>query len=166
MHGHVLEIYVYGAGGLFAEFFNAIAAATGSGTFSTLLRISALLAGTTALASAIFRRDFLICVRWFAGFYLVYYILFIPKVDVQIIDRVDKSEYAVDKVPLGLGVLANLTTSIGYSLTNLTDQIFTMPDDLLYSKTGMVMASKLALASRQFQITDPRLNENMERFMV
>jgi len=41
-----------------------------------------------------------------------------------------------------------------------------MPDDLGYSKTGMVMSSKLVLASRQFQITDPRLNENMERFMV
>ena len=166
MHSHILDIYVYGAGGLFAEFFNAIATATGSGPFSTLLRISALLAGITALASAIFRRDFLICVRWFAGFYLVFYILFLPKVGVQIIDRIDKREYSVDNVPLGLGVLASLTTSIGNSLTTLTDQIFTMPGNLAYNKTGMVMASKLALASRQFQITDPRLNENMERFMV
>lgn len=161
-----LPIYVYGAGGVFAEFFNAIPAAVGSGTFTALLRISALLAGTTAIASAIFRRDFLICVKWFATFYLVFYIIFWPKVSVQIIDRTDSREYAVDNVPMGLGVLASLTTTIGDALTRLTDQVFSMPDDLGYSKTGMVMSSKLALASRQFQITDPRLNENMERFMV
>lgn len=163
---HILPIYVYGAGSVFAEFFNALSAAVGTGTFTTLLRISALLAGTTALASAIFRRDFLLCVKWFATFYLVFYIIFWPKVAVEIIDRTDSRHYAVDNIPLGLGILASVTTSIGDSLTKLTEEIFTMPDDLGYSKTGMVMASKLALASRQFQITDSRLNENMERFMV
>lgn len=163
---HELPVYVYGAGGVFAQFFNAIPAAVGSGTFTILLRISALLAGTTALASAIFRRDFLLCVKWFATFYLVFYIIFWPKVSVEIIDRTDSRHYAVDNIPMGLGVLASLTTTIGDALTRLTDEIFSMPDDLGYSKTGMVMASKLALASRQFQITDSRLNENMERFMV
>jgi len=163
---HTVPIYVYGAGGVFAQFFNAIPAAMGSGTFTSLLRIAVLLAGMTALASAIFRRDFLICVKWFATYYLVFYIIFLPKVSVEIIDRVDSRVYAVDNVPLGLGVLASLTTTIGDALTRVTDQIFSMPDDLGYSKTGMVMASKLALASRQFQITDTRLNANMERFMV
>ena len=163
---HTIPIYVYGAGGVFAEFFNAIPAAMGSHTFTTLFKISMLLAGTTTLFSAVFRRDFLICVKWFATFYLVYYIVFLPKVSVQIIDRTDSREYAVDNVPLGLGVLASFTTTIGDSLTRLTDEIFSMPDDMGYSKTGMVMASKLVLASRQFQITDSRLNDNMERFMV
>ncbi len=162
----VLSIYVYGAGGVFAEFFNAMSAAVGTGTFATLIRISVLLAGVTALASAIFKRDFVTCVKWFGLYYLVIYVLLIPKVDVQIIDRTDSRGYAVDNVPLGLGVLASVTTSIGDALTKLTDEIFSMPDDLGYSKSGMVMASKLALASRQFQITDPRLNANMERFMV
>jgi conjugal transfer mating pair stabilization protein TraG len=163
---HDLPIYVYGAGSLFAEFFNAIPAAMGSSTFSTLLRISALLSGVTAIASGIFKRDFLSCVRWFGLYYLVFYVIFLPKVDVVIIDRIDSRHYAVSNVPLGLGVLASVTTSIGDALTRLTDEIFSMPDDLGYSKSGMVMASKMALASRQFQIIDSRLNGNMERFMV
>lgn len=159
-------VYVYGAGSLFAEFFNALATAMGTSTFATLLRMSMLLGGTTALICAITRRDFFTYVKWFTSFYIVFYIIFLPKVTVQIIDRTDSSHYAVDNVPMGLGVIASLTSTMGDALTRLTEKTFTTPDDLTYSKSGMVMASKLALASRQFQITDPDLSENMHRFMV
>jgi len=165
--GHTLEIIVYGSGGIFAEYFNAIVAAIGSDTFKTLLRMTVLLAGTTAIFSAITRRDFLVCVRWFATYYLVFYIIFIPKVDVEVIDRTAGNRgYHVSNVPLGLGILAHLTTTVGDALTQLTDKIFSMPDDLRYSKTGMVMASKIVLASRQFQITDSVLSENMRQFVT
>lgn len=165
--GHTLEIIVYGGGGLFAEYFNAIVAAIGTDTFSTLIRMTVLLAGTTALFSAITKRDFLVCVRWFAIYYLVFYIIFIPKVDVVVIDRTaGNKHHLVSNVPLGLGVLANLSTKVGDALTQLTDKIFSMPDDLRYSKTGMLMGSKMVLASRQFQITDSVLQENMRQFVT
>jgi len=100
----MLEIYVYGGGDIFQQFFNAIATAVGTSTFSTLLRISTLLTGTTALFSAIFKRDFLICIKWFASFYIVFHIIFLPKITVDIVDRTDSRHHIVSNVPLGLGI--------------------------------------------------------------
>lgn len=161
-----LPIVVYGGGGIFTEYFNAIAATLGSDSFKTMWKIAVLLAGATALFSAITKRDFLTCVRWLGIYYVIFYIIFLPKISVQIIDRTDEGHaYHVDNIPLGLGALANVTTTIGDALTQLIDKVFSMPDDIRYSKTGMMMASKLAIAASQFQITDPRLSENMQSFV-
>jgi conjugal transfer mating pair stabilization protein TraG len=139
----------------------------GESSFMTLIRISMLLAGTTAIFSMITRRDMLACVKWFASYYVVFYIMFTPKVTVNVIDRTTNNSFVmVANVPLGLGVLASITSTIGDGLTRLVENAFRSPDYLPYNQTGMVMASKMALASRQFRITDPRLHENMNRFMI
>lgn len=161
-----LPIVVYGGGGIFTEYFNAIAATLGDNAFSIIIKIAILLAGVTAIVSMITKRDFLQCVKWFSAFYIVFYVLFLPQISLQIIDRTDEGHsYHVDNVPLGLGILASFTTTIGDSLTRLTDKIFSLPDDLRYSKTGMMMASKLVMAASKFQITDPELSENMQNFV-
>ena len=162
-----LEVYVYGGGHIVGQIFNAVAAAMGTTSFETLIRISMLLAGTTVIFSMISRRDMLACVKWFASFYLVYHIMFVPKVTVNVIDRTANNSFVmVANVPLGLGVLAHLTSAIGDGVTRLVENSFRSPDYLPYNQTGMVMASKMALASRQFRITDSRLHENMNRFMT
>ena len=162
-----LEVYVYGGGHIVGQIFNAVAAAMGTSSFSTLIRISMLLAGTTTIIGMITRRDMLACVKWFASFYVVYCIMFAPKVTVNVIDRTTNNSFViVANVPLGLGVLAHLTSAIGDGVTRLVENSFRSPDYLPYNQTGMVMASKMALASRQFRITDSRLHENMNRFMT
>ena len=160
-----LPIVVYGNGDLYRELFNAIAAALSDKSYSYLIRLSILLAGTWAIVRFSVERSLTPLLRWLALYYLAFYIVFIPKVTVNIIDRVNQGHaYAVDHIPLGLGLIANLTSTIGDGLTQLTEKTFSLPNDLLYEKTGMVMAARLALASTQFQVTDPDFAQSLQSF--
>src|SRR5205085_8478534 len=103
---------------------------------------------------------------WFGLVYLSIYIFFLPKMSIEIIDEVNGGKpYAVDHVPLGLALLANITTSLSYALTQLTEMNFSMPDDLRYHRSGMVFASEIVRAVSQFEITDARFDSNIQGFI-
>lgn len=162
----MLPVYVYGNGDLYAEYFNSIVRSFGESTFTTLIHISLLLAGFTVVFSLVLRRDLMIIVRWLGLFYLSIYVLFTPKTTVEVIDLINNNKpYAIDHVPLGLGLLANLTTTLSYALTELTEMNFTMPDDIRYHKSGMVFASQIVRAASQFEITDARFDQNLQDFI-
>ena len=161
-----IAVITYGNGDILREIFNAIAAAMGDSTFKTLIHLSILLAGTWAIAKLIFKRDLMVGVGWIALYFMAFYVLFLPKATVNIIDRVQQGKvYAVDNVPLGLAWLANITTAIGDGLTQLMEQNFSLPDDLRYGQTGMVMASNLVTAASTFQVTDPDFEHNLQSFI-
>lgn len=159
-------IAVYGNADLYAECFNAIAATMGSNAYSTLLRIFVFLAGITMWVSFTTKRDFMLIVRWFGIFYLVIFMLFMPKVTIHVLDRVnDGSEVSVDNVPLGLAVMASYTSLFGDAITQFIDETFSLPNDLRYTKTGMVMASRMVISANEFQITDSEFNNDIQEFM-
>lgn len=159
-------IAVYGNADLYAECFNAIAATIGSNAYSTLLRISVLLAGITMLVSFIANRDLMLIVKWFGIFYMVIFMLFMPKVTIHVLDRVNGgSDHPVDNVPLGLAVMASYTSLMGDALTQFLDETFSLPDDLRYTRSGMVMASRLVLSANEFQLTDSEFNNDIQEFM-
>lgn len=161
-----LPITVYGNGDLFREFFNAIAASFGTGDFTTLVRLAVLLSGVTVIGSFISQNNIMMMVKWFGLYYLAIFILFTPKTSVEIIDQVNQGKaYSVDNVPLGLAIMASYTSTIGDALTQLIEMNFTMPDDLRYAHTGMVMASRLVTATSQFEITDSTFDENLQSFI-
>ena len=162
-----LSIITYGNGDILREVFNAIAAAMNSDSaYSTLIHLAIGIAGAWAMLDLVGKRSLTVLVRWFALYYLAFYVVFFPKATVNIIDRVVQGKvYAVDNVPLGLAVLASYTSVIGDSLTQLTEQNFSLPDDLRYGQTGMVMASNLVTAASTFQITDPVFENNLQDFI-
>ncbi len=161
-----IAVITYGNGDILRELFNAIAAAMGDSTFRTLIHLSILLAGTWAIGKLMFKRDLMVGVGWIALYFMAFYVLFLPKATVNIIDRVQQGKvYAVDNVPLGLAWLANITTAIGDGLTQLMEQNFSLPDDLRYGQTGMVMASNLVTAASTFQVTDPDFEKNLQGFI-
>lgn len=161
-----IAVITYGNGDILREIFNAVAASMGDSTFKTLIHLSILLAGTWAIAKLIFRRDLMVGVSWIALYFMAFYVLFLPKATVNIIDRVQQGKvYTVDNVPLGLAWLGNITSVIGDSLTQLTEQNFSLPDDLRYGQTGMVMASNLVTAASTFQVTDPDFDNNLQSFI-
>jgi conjugal transfer mating pair stabilization protein TraG len=160
-----IAVITYGNGDILREIFNAIAAAMGDSTFKTLIHLSILLAGTWAIGKLIFKRDLMVGVGWIGLYFMAFYVLFLPKATVNIIDRVQHNEVAVDNVPLGLAWLANVTTAIGDGLTQLMEQNFSLPDDLRYGQTGMVMASNLVTAASTFQVTDPDFEKNLQGFI-
>lgn len=161
-----IAVVTYGNGDILREIFNAVAAGMGDSTFKTLIHLSILLAGTWAISNLVFKRDLMVGVGWIALYFMAFYVLFLPKATVNIIDRVQQGKvYAVDNVPLGLAWLANLTSVIGDSLTQLTERNFSLPDDLRYGQTGMVMASNLVTAASTFQVTDADFEQNLQGFI-
>lgn len=159
-------VVVYGNADLYAECFNAIAATLGSSAYSTLLRISILLAGCTMMVSFIAKRDVMLLMKWFGIFYLVVFMLFMPKVTIHVLDRTNNgSNHPVDNMPLGLGVIASYTSLMGDALTQFLDETFSLPDDIRYTRSGMVMASRLVMAANDFQITDAEFNNDIQDFM-
>lgn len=161
-----LAVVVYGNGDLYRELFNAIAAAFNDGSYKYFTDLSIMLAGTWAILRYSIERNLMVLAKWIGIYYLAFYVMFIPKATVDIIDRISPGHaYAVDNVPLGLALVANLSSVVGDSLTRVMEQNFSLPDDLMYGKTGMVMASRLTVASTQFEVTDPNFNQSLQSFV-
>lgn len=161
-----LPIVTYGNGDVLRELFNAIAASMGDSPYHILIHLTLALAGTWMVLQMVTRRNLMVSVHWIGLYFLAFYVLFLPKATVNIVDRVQQSKvYTVDHVPLGLAILASYTTVIGDSLTQAIEKNFSLPEDLRYSQTGMVMASQLVTAASTFQITDPVFQENLQDFI-
>ncbi len=63
---------------------------------------------------------------------------------VQIIDNSDLVKvHRVDNVPVGLAMPLSLTTRIGHAMVVSYEMIFTQPDSVTYSKTGMLFGANL-----------------------
>lgn len=160
------NVYVYGDGQLFREFFNAIVAFFGTSTFSSLLNISLLLATVTVCYSFVTKRSIMVLIKWFGLFYISVYMIFTPRASITIIDRVNSSMgYPVDHVPLGLAVLASYTSAIDDALTQSLESNFTMPDYMPYHETGMIFASRLMTMANQFEINDAVFDGNLKEFI-
>jgi conjugal transfer mating pair stabilization protein TraG len=160
-----LAVYVFGHGEVVREYFNAIAAMMGSKPYATAIHIAVLMAAVTVIFQYVTRRSLMDILRWMLLYYIVMYVLFIPKVTVAIEDRVNQRAFLVANVPLGIAVLAHYTTALGAALTDMTEANFTLPGDLRYGHSGMVMASRLVSASSTFQIPNAVFNENMQSFV-
>lgn len=161
-----LPIYVYGSGALFQEGLNAIAAVMGGGAFQSLVKLSLLLAAFLVCLKYVTGRDILVFGRFFLWYVVIFYALFLPKTQVEIVDSTQPAAvYSVDNVPLALGAGAYLTTSLGHGLTELLDSVFTMPDYLPYTQTGFLMASQLVQVASQFEIQDPEFRASLDSFM-
>ena len=162
----MLPLVVYGNGDMFRELFNAIAAAFNDSHFGVLLKLMMGLSGTWAIFRYSVERSMRPVLRWLGTYYIALYVCFFPKASIEIIDRVNAGHaYAVDHVPLGLAVIASYTSTIGDALTQWTEKNFSLPDDLMYQKTGLAMASRLVLASTQFQVTDPNFQQSLQSFV-
>jgi len=164
----MLDVYVYGNGDLFRECFNAIAITMSAGEFSSVLKFSVLFAGIRCIFGYIQSKSLMVFVKWLLIYLFVMDALFLPTKSINIQDMTYDGAgpaYEVDNVPAGLAILASVTTSIGVDLTELLDETFTPPDYMPYSKTGLVMASRLVTAASQFQVTDPTFSGNLQQFI-
>lgn len=159
------EIFTYDNGEILRLVLNGVAAISGNGAFQTLIRISALfglLFVLYSLALGLRGAD----LRWFFQFLFVYMVLFVPKVDVVVTDRIDPAQSGVvANVPFALGAFAGWTSLIGDTLTSWMEAINTLPADLKYQQNGAVFASSLVETASQYEITDPDFAENMSAFM-
>ena len=116
-----------------------MAAITGGGAYVTL----AQLAGVGGLGWVLFRTAFggswKDNAKWMLLFVAVWGAMIVPKATVRVVDRLDPAlaPAVVANVPIGLALFASLTSQVGDGLTRLTEQAFSLPDDLAYSIAGI-----------------------------
>ncbi|HBX7137899.1 TPA: conjugal transfer protein TraG, partial [Klebsiella pneumoniae] len=84
--------------------------------------------------------------------------LVVIRTPVQIIDYSNVAQvYEVDNVPIGLAIPASLTTRVGNALIQSYEMVFSLPDSVTYSKTGMLFGSNLVAKSTDFLSQNPEI---------
>ena len=67
-------------------------------------------------------------------------------------------------MPIGLALFASLTSQVGDGLTRLTEQAFTLPDDLAYRRHGLIFGARLAGATTRLEVTDTVFARNLRNY--
>lgn len=167
-----MTVYTLGGGEVLTNLFNALAilisgdhaGKTGS-IFNICVRMAWLIGFTVALYGAMWRDQMEVVRSFFMPFVFFLTLFFTPVASVWIIDPLHKTHDKVDHVPIGLAVTASVFSNFGHMITQKADQVFSLPDDLNYHKTGAVFASNLIQQTRQFKIVDENVAENMRGFV-
>ena len=92
--------------------------------------------------------------------------MIVPKATVRVVDRLDPTlaPAVVANVPIGLALFASLTSQVGDGLTRLTEQAFTLPNDLQYQRHGLIFGARLAAKTTRLEITDTVFARNMRNY--
>lgn len=160
----MLEVFTVGGGEYLVNTFNAVAAWSGGGGYKSLIRVVMVMGLIYSLLVVTFTLNYRVWLNWFLQATAIYLCLMVPTVDIKVTDRVNPAlaPATVDNVPMGLGLLASLTTQIGDWLTRTAETVFVMPNELNYSSNGMVYGARLYDATRNFVVRDAEFSTNLE----
>ncbi len=162
------EVIVYGGGQVYQSVFNAVALMSGTGPIDSLFRVMILLGLLLGILKAMGDFNFAALVKWFITCAIIYGVLWVPKVQVAITDRLDTGfpSAIVGNVPLGVAFVAATSSEIGDTVIKSTEQAFADPQGLAYSDSGLIYGAKLYNQMRGWRILDPAFAQNMESFMT
>ena len=160
------ELFTLGGGPYLVDLLNAVAAITSGGAYVTL----AQLAGAGGVAWIVFRTAFggswRDNAKWILLFVAVWGAMIVPKATVRVVDRLDPTlaPAVVANVPIGLALFASVTSQVGDGLTRLTEQAFTLPNDLQYRRHGLIFGARLAATATRLEVTDAVFARNLRNF--
>jgi conjugal transfer mating pair stabilization protein TraG len=160
----MIEIFTVGGGEYIVNVLNAVASWTGAGGYKSLIQVTMVMGLALAVIVLAFNQDWRAWLNWFLGATLIYTCLMVPRMDVHVTDRVNPSlaPANVANVPLGLALMASFTSQVGDYLTRSAELVFGLPDDLNYSKNGMIYGARLMEATRSLRISDPEFAANLD----
>lgn len=160
----MVEIFTIGGGEYIVNVLNAVAAWTGAGGYKSLIQVALVMGMALAVIVVAFNQDWRAWLNWFLGATLIYMCLMVPRMDVQVTDRVNPglAPANVANVPLGLALMASFTSQAGDYLTRSAELVFGLPDDLNYSKNGMIYGARLFEATKSLRISDPEFATNFD----
>ena len=162
----MFELFTLGGGTYLVDLLNAVAAVTGGGAYVMLAQI----AGVAGLAWVLFRTAFggswKDNAKWVLLFVAVWGAMIVPKATVRVVDRLDPAlaPAVVANVPVGLALFASVTSQVGDGLTRLTEQAFTLPDDLRYQRHGLIFGARLAAKATRLEVTDAVFARNLRNY--
>lgn len=159
-----VELFTIGGGEYIVNVLNAVAAWTGQGGYKSLLQVCMVMGLAYSVLIVAFNADWRSWLNWFLQATLMYMVLMVPRLDVQVTDRINPSlaPAHVANVPLGLAMMASFTSQIGDYLVSSAELVFGLPGDLNYSRNGMIYGSRLFEATQNLRINDPEFAANLD----
>ena len=160
----MVEIFTIGGGDYLVTVFQAVAAWTGNGGYKSLIQVVLVMGLGLSAVTLAFNQDWRAWINWFLGATLIYSCLMVPRLDVQVTDRLNPSlaPATVANVPLGLALMASFTSQVGDYLNGSAEVVFGLPGDLNYSTNGMIYGARLYDATRSLRISDPEFAANLD----
>jgi conjugal transfer mating pair stabilization protein TraG len=170
----MFEIYAYGNVDTLTGVFNAIAAIMGGADYFGLIKTIAITGLLVAAFAGLFTPGRFAGWGWFIGFMLVYNAMFLPKVEVVVVDKLgSQTPVAIGNVPIGVAFFGHYTSLVGDVMTRFFETAFQvipntdsqLPSELAYQKNGVMFGNRLIQASRAATIKDPQLRTDLIAFV-
>lgn len=169
----IWEIYSYWNITELSGVFEAIAMLTNNDDYSTLMG-AALIFGLAGAAIAVLTgvQDLLAGFRWFVMALILYFVLFVPKASVAIVDRTGTEvPKMVSNVPLSIAVFGHVSSKIGDWLTTsyeTTMQVITPNYAKEYGVTfggnGLLFGEKILMEAENARSNNIAFRTNMTAF--
>lgn len=108
--------------------------------------------------------------RYVLTSFCVLYVLIGIKVNVAIIDMQEAGSaghaLTVDNVPIGNALPAAIISGIGYGITQAFSDVFHMPDDMDYNKSGMIFGARTWLSATSAQLSrSPDVSRDLSSYI-
>ncbi len=163
----VLEIDTVGGGPYIVNVLNAVAAWCGGGGFRSLLQVVMVMGLIYSLLVVAFSLNWRVLLNWFLSSTALYLCMIVPTTTVIVVDSVTTSPGTgtVGNVPIGLALIASVSSQANKWLTQTAEGLFTMPGTLDYSNAGMIYPIRTNDVAKEFEITDPVLKADVEGYI-
>ena len=162
-----LEIVILDGVDIVANAFNAVASFVKNDTWFSLVKIAEIIGILMAGIVYIKGQDLRTLFYWLLAFVLVNAVLLTPKERIIIVDLANPTATPkpIDNVPLGVALPLYLSTNIGYSIAQTYDLFFHSPDDVKYSKTGLLFGQRLLEESFYIKPSSDELKNNINNYV-
>ncbi|MDY5201136.1 MAG: conjugal transfer protein TraG N-terminal domain-containing protein [Sutterella parvirubra] len=160
------DFYAYWNGEEVATLFSSVTGLFGSSEYHTLLAVAALAGFLAVAAIAAVRYRAGDMVQYFFAALLLYFVAFVPKATVVVIDERVAFTRAVEGVPLGVAFTAAVTSGIGHWATEAFETAFTDVDAARFSKFGMAFPERAAEAVRNAGPIVPEVRTFVKEFVA
>ncbi|MFC1040023.1 conjugal transfer protein TraG N-terminal domain-containing protein [Pasteurella multocida] len=160
-----LEITVMGGIDVVAQTFNAIATLVNNDTWFSLMAIAETLGIVMCIIKYIRTHDLKVMGFWLLAFVVINAILLTPKTDIVVTDLTEPTKIKkIDNVPVGVALPFYLSTDIGNGLARTYDMFFAQPDELQYTKTGLLFGQRLIDDSFYLSSSSGEINQNLGNY--
>src|SRR5690554_5259206 len=161
------EVIAYGSGDMLRMIFTAIASIFGNADYKAAMQTAGMLGFVTVLFKAAFDRNVFNNFRWFIGTIVLIMVVLVPKTTVIVNDRITPANSAVvNNVPIGLAATASFFSFTGDWLARSFETVFSMPNEVKYTTTGLLFPHKLYEATRKLSFPDDRTTNNFTEFFA
>lgn len=151
-----LDFYAYWNGSQVADVLQAVVGIVGTDGYRTGMSFLALAGFLTVMTVAAVRCRGGDVIRWFAATVFFFFVVFVPKVNVNVHDVRAMTVKTVANVPMGPAFVACATSQIGKWTAELFETTFADVDAARFTKFGAVFPERVVAA---LQTTGPVLPE-------